>query len=253
MFKFIQIYNIYFKVQNLIYNTMKHISKYNNFSINESVDIMSDKQDIIDIIVDIIDDDKYSLTLHSPTGRAIKGDEIHTGKSIEFIPVYKAGNIRRSKFSLSANLNKDKTYDGFIELLSEMGVVIKRLKDLGWNLTKLSTLSTTANPDMNVDCDMQNAIYTFEKPDIEEEDPNFKPSKEGIKDLFSNIGLFATNIEIKFVGGKTKWEIYIEFESLEYDGDLSPRSIDDKIADLCDRIGAASYDYEDGYDVTIYW
>lgn len=252
MFKFLQIYNIYFKVQNLIYNTMKHISKYNNFFINESVDMMLDKQDIFDIIVDIIDDGKYNLTLHSPTGQAIRGDEIHTDRSIEFMPVYKAGNIRRSKFSLNLNLNKDKTYDGFIELLSEMGVVIKRLKDLGWNLTKLSTLSSTANPDNNVDCDMQNAIYTFEKPDVEEEDPNFKPSKEGIKELFKSIGLFATDIETKFVGGKPKWEIYVEFESLEYDGEL-PRNIDDRFDDLCDRIGATSYDYENGYDVTIYW
>jgi len=213
---------------------------------------MLEKQDIIDIIVDIIDEGKYSLTLQSPTGKPIRGDEVHTHRSIEFMPVYKAGNFRRSKFTLHVFLNKDKTYDDFIDLLTEMGVVIKRLKDLGWNLTKLDTESSTANPDDNKVCDILNASYVFEKPDVEEEDPHFKPNKEGIKSLFRDIGLIATDIDITFTGGVTKWKIYVEFDSLEYNGEV-PKNIDDRFSRLCDRIGAKQYDYEDGFYVTIYW
>lgn len=232
---------------------MRYISKYRSFLINESIDIDTDKQDIIDIIVDIIDEGKYKISLQSPTtSKIFVGSEVHDKEALkDFMPVYKAANIRRSKFNLNVFITKSKTYDALIELLSEMSVVIKRLKDLGWNLTKMDTDSMIADQDINVDCDIRGAFYTFEKPDVEEEDPNFKPTKAGVVKLFNDIGLEAKDVSIEFNNGK--WEINVEFESHEHDGEL-PRNIDDRFSRLVDRIGAKQYDYDEGsHEVTIYW
>lgn len=228
---------------------MKHISKYNNFLISENASDSSEKQDIIDIFSDIIDDGKYSISLSSPGYKKVSNVDLYTDDKF-FHPVYQAGNFKRSKFTLTVSSNGNKKYTDFISILSEMNSPISRLKDLGWNLTKLDTLSNISDPSLNVDCDILSVTYIFEKPDVKQIDPSFKPSYEGVRLLFNDIGLYTTSIQIKKIDhNDADWQIHVEFDPL---GDDIPKNIEELFSELCDRLGSF-YEYQDKYEVDIYF
>jgi hypothetical protein len=126
--------------------------------------------------------------------------------------------------------------EDFVKIVDEMQVTIARLQDLGWSFAKFDVTGFEGyNNDETPDAKFNTIDYKFKKTDKKIGDKKF--DVEQFKKYFSEkTGLHIKNIK------EYDDNIYVEFESIDFDGEL-PRNVDDRLERVAELYGFATFDY----------
>lgn len=224
---------------------MKKLLTFQNFeiqkndigkSIRESLDFTNDKNNIIDVFQDFIDDGEKIL-FRSANGNAEYGDYLKNNEKWQkFTPVMKSSNKIVSKFYVKLT-PKDDSYDRLIEIMNDMNTAIGRLGTDGWVMRDIQ-LKTGG-----VHCQSVKILsvdYTFERPYKVLDEPFTLPDEKTFKNIFeTKTGLVVIDLDID------ESETFVRFGSQSYDGSLpSEKWLDDKFEEICDIFGFQYYDYD---------
>jgi hypothetical protein len=211
---------------------MKYIKAYKLY---ESVNNEEVITDIVHIMSDIIDEHK-NLVFKSPRGNMSYNDYLSKNDNyINFKPISKAGNKLKSKFTIS--FNKIENYDKLAWLVSEMSIVIDRLKQDGWLLIKMDIVNT--NWEENKELYISNLDYHFSKstqkinddlPSAEEVADTFNSTVPGLRTKTNDVTIYDSFVEI-------------EFDSIQYDGEI-PNNVELYFDKMLDLLGFSEYEYD---------
>jgi predicted kinase len=211
------------------------VRKNDKYVIKESIDNKSVISDIVDCVLDLIEDG-YKITFKSTLGDMTYQQYLDGGG--DFQPVVNpTGGVEVSQFTIRFSTNeKFKTYEDFVKIVDEMQVTIARLQDLGWSFAKFDVTGFEGyNNDETPDAKFNTIDYKFKKTDKKIGDKKF--DVEQFKKYFSEkTGLHIENIK------EYDDNIYVEFESIDFDGEL-PRNVDDRLERVAELYGFATFDY----------
>jgi len=214
---------------------MKFISKYNNF-LNESTDNNDVVDSIVDTMLDFIDEGE-KISFYSASGNMNYNDYLDKNSNYQkFKPVLKAGNKIISKFNI-VYVPKNRSYDGVVELMDNMKSTIGRLGEYGWVLHDFVTKSTRGS-DYGLDCKIDYIEFIFTKADVILDDEEFElPDEDKLRESIEDMGIPIRGISVD------DSETIVEFDSNEYDGELSSEAwYEEKFETICDLFGFSSYD-----------
>lgn len=227
---------------------MKHLNKYNNFSVNEGQfeDDNRDKllPDLVDIVQDLIDDG-YNVWFESASGRINATDYSDKVDVSKFNPTFKAGNKIKNRFNIIINSSSAGNHidnEELSKIISEMTTVINRISDSGWEFDNFDISTARESNKENTNFRFTNIKYKFIKP--EEVTDAELPTVEEIKAKFANFGLNAEDIEYEIDANMC----HVGAESFAYNGEI-PEDIEDKLTRMIDELGFDYYEHElDGTD-----
>ena len=111
-----------------------------------------------------------------------------------------------------------------------MQVVIARLSDFGWSLVRFEPHSTEEQ-----EIKFHTIDFKFKKKDEKVGENKFDVT-EFKKHFSEQTSLYINNVYV------SDDNIYVEFDSIEFDGEL-PRNTDDRLERVADLYGFATYDY----------
>lgn len=217
---------------------MKFISKYNNF-LNESTDNNDVVDKIVETMLEFIDEGE-KITFYSASGNMNFNDYLEKNRNYQnFKPVLKAGNKIISKFNI-VYVPKNRSYDGVVEIMDNMKSTIGRLGEEGWTLYDFITKSTRGN-NYGLDCKIDCIEFIFTKADVILDDEEFElPDEDKLREAIENMG-----IPIRGSILVDDSETIVEFDSNEYDGELSSEAwYEEKFETICDLFGFGSFDLD---------
>jgi len=217
---------------------MKFISKYNNF-LNESTDNNDVVDSIVDTMLDFIDEGE-KISFYSASGNMNYNDYLDKNSNYQkFKPVLKAGNKIISKFNI-VYVPKNNSYDGVVEIMDNMKSTIGRLGDDGWVLNDFVTKSDKGDY-YGETCKVKYIEFIFTKADVILDDEEFElPDEDKLREAIEDMG-----IPIRGSILVDDSEITVEFDSNEYDGELSSEAwYEEKFETICDLFGFSSYDLQ---------
>ena len=206
------------------------VRKNDRYIIKESVDNKGVTAQIVDTMLDFIEDGYDVKFLSSRSGISYQQ---YLDGDIRFQPqIQTSSGVLVSQFFIRFFKNdKFKTYEDFVRICDEMQVVIARLSDLGWSLVKFEPYSTEEK-----EIKFHTIDFKFKKEDKKVGEKKF--DVEEFKKHFSEqTGLYVEHVK------EYDDNIYVEFESIEYDGEL-PRNTDDRLEKVADLYGFATFDYQ---------
>lgn len=204
--------------------------------VKESHDNKDDVDDIIDTMLDFIDEGE-NITFYSPHGEMKYTDYLSKNSKYDsFKPVFKGGNKIVSKFDIIYR-PKDQTYNGLIELMTNMQSTIGRLGDNGWALGEFNVKSEQTGFTYGKPVKIVYAQYTFTKADITIEEEEFTIDEDELRDYIESLGIAVRDIDV----GEDL--VTVDFGSYAYDGELNSEAwYDKKFMDVADIFGFAGYD-----------
>ena len=224
---------------------MKYLNKYNNFDlIKESLEEEKLKEflpDLFDILMDLYDSGKDVIIQSSMYRFRLRSymedgsEEMKRDISLNFKPIYKAGNKIRSNFKINVAVgNLD--YNKVNEITNDMVVINNRLSDLGWKMVdfKVEKVGSTFPGSIPQTIWLS---HEFEKPSITIEGQHI-PDENEVSDALYKIG----NLELQeySVDGNI---VYIGADSpFTMDGKIE--SGDKEIKKMADVLGFSSFEYE---------
>lgn len=214
---------------------MKFISRYNNF-LNESTDNNDVVDSIVDTMLEFIDEGE-KISFYSASGNMNYNDYLDKNSNYQkFKPVLKAGNKIISKFNI-VYVPKNNSYDGVVEIMDNMKSTIGRLGDDGWVLNDFVTKSDKGN-NYGETCKVKYIEFIFTKADVILDDEEFElPDEDKLREAIEDMG-------IPIIGSilVDDSETIVEFDSNEYDGELSSEAwYEEKFETICDLFGFSSY------------
>ena len=215
---------------------MKFISKYNNF-LNESTDNNDVVDKIVETMLEFIDEGE-KISFYSASGNMNFNDYLEKNRNYQnFKPVLKAGNKIISKFNI-VYVPKNNSYDGVVEIMDNMKSTIGRLGDDGWVLNDFVTKSDKGN-NYGETCKVKYIEFIFTKADVILDDEEFElPDEDKLREAIEDMG-----IPIRGSILVDDSETIVEFDSNEYDGELSSEAwYEEKFETICDLFGFSSYD-----------
>ena len=215
---------------------MKFISKYNNF-LNESTDNNDVVDKIVETMLEFIDEGE-KISFYSASGNMNYNDYLDKNSNYQkFKPVLKAGNKIISKFNI-VYVPKNRSYDGVVEIMDNMKSTIGRLGEYGWVLYDFVTKSTRGN-DYGLDCKIDYIEFIFTKADVILDDKEFElPDEDKLREAIEGMG-----IPIRGSILVDDSETIVDFDSNEYDGELSSEAwYEDKFEKICDLFGFGSFE-----------
>ena len=206
------------------------VRKNDRYVIKESVDNKGVTSQIVDTMLDFIEDG-YDIKFLSSGMGGITYQQYLDG-DVRFQPqMQMSGGVLVSQFFIRFFKNeKFNSYEDFVRICDEMQVVIARLSDLGWSLVKFEPYSTEEK-----EIKFHTIDFKFTKKDERVGEKKF--DVEEFKKHFSE----QTALYIEHVKEYDD-NIYVEFDSIEYDGEL-PRNTDDRLERVKELYGFATYDY----------
>jgi predicted kinase len=206
------------------------VRKNDRYIIKESVDNKGVTAQIVDTMLDFIEDG-YDIKFLSSGMGGITYQQYLDG-DVRFQPqMQTSSGVLVSQFFIRFFKNdKFKTYEDFVRICDEMQVAIARLSDLGWSLVKFEPYSTEEK-----EIKFHTIDFKFKKEDKKVGEKKF--DVEEFKKHFSEqTGLYVEHVK------EYDDNIYVEFESIEYDGEL-PRNTDDRLEKVANLYGFAYFDY----------
>ena len=206
------------------------VRKNDRYVIKESVDNKGVTSQIVDTMLDFIEDG-YDIKFLSSGMGGITYQQYLDG-DVRFQPqMQMSGGVLVSQFFIRFFKNeKFNSYEDFVRICDEMQVVIARLSDLGWSLVKFEPYSTEEK-----EIKFHTIDFKFTKKDERVGEKKF--DVEEFKKHFSE----QTALYIEHVKEYDD-NVYVEFDSIEYDGEL-PRNTDDRLERVKELYGFATYDY----------
>lgn len=207
------------------------VRKNDRYIIKESVDEKDVTSQIVETMLDFIEDG-YDIKFLSPGMSGMSYQQYLDGNIIFQPKMQMSGGVLVSQFFIRFFKNdKFKTYEDFVRICDEMQVVIARLSDLGWSLVKFEPYSTE-----------EQEIIKFHTIDFK-----FKKKDERVGEKKFDTNEFRANFEhhtsLLLLDVKEHDDnVYVEFDSIEYDGEL-PRNTDDRLERVKELYGFATYDY----------
>ncbi len=210
------------------------VRKNDRYVLKESVDNKNSTDQIVETMLDLIEDG-YDIKFISHTGSMTYQQ-------------YLDGQLMQSQFKLSSGVltyqfiirftknEKFKSYEDFVRICDEMQVVIGRLSDLGWSLSKFNVDSFEGyNNEELPEAKFNYIEFKFKKKDEKVSENKF--DVEEFKKHFSEqTGLYIDNVK------EHDDNVYVEFDSIDYDGEL-PRNVDDRLERVAELYGFATFDY----------
>ncbi len=238
---------------------MKYIKKYKIFElagdssvagnplyknrIDESKSDVSDEniiEDVVFIMQDIIDDYR-NIKFTSINSDPISVDDIYNKSSNlnNYKTTIRTGGVLRSKFGVDFGFIEG-GYEKYVSILSDMISVIRRLKDIGWDIDRLDDVFRA---------DGFQIYYQFTKPDVIVNEYKFdKNEKEKLEQAFEDRSLSIEEIDEE-EGDYENW-LKIRFSTHAYSGELSSYDVmNRKFEWICDVMGFESYAYDNEYYV----
>ena len=142
-----------------------------------------------------------------------------------------------SQFTIKFVKNeKFNNYEDFVRICDEMQVTIARLSDMGWSFAKFNVNGFEGyNNDESPEAKFNEIEFKFKKKDEKSGEKKF--DVEEFKKHFSD----KTSLYVKDVTEHDD-NVYVEFDSIEYDGEL-PRNTDDRLERVKELYGFAHFDY----------
>jgi predicted kinase len=207
------------------------VRKNDRYVIRESVDNKDVTSKIVETMLDFIEDG-YDIKFLS-SGMGGMTYQQYLDGDVRFQPqMQMSGGVLVSQFFIRFFKNeKFNNYEDFVRICDEMQVVIARLSDLGWSLVKFEPYSTE-----------EQEIIKFHTIDFK-----FKKKDEKSGERKFDINEFRANFEHHtslHILDVTEHDdnVYVEFDSIEYDGEL-PRNTDDRLERVKELYGFATFDY----------
>ena len=209
------------------------VRKNDRYIIKESVDNKVVATQIVETMLDFIEDG-YDIKFISNSGGRVQGItyQQYLDGDVRFQPqMQMSGGVLVSQFFIRFfKSEKFNSYEDFVRICDEMQVVIARLSDLGWSLVKFEPYSTE---------EKEIKFHTI--------DFKFKKEDEKVGEKKFDTNEFKTNFEhhtsLLLLDVKEHDDnVYVEFDSIEYDGEL-PRNTDDRLERVKELYGFATYDY----------
>ena len=208
------------------------VRKNDRYIIKESVDNKGVARQIVDTMLDIIEDG-YDIKFLSNNGR-VQGItyQQYLDGDVSFQPqIQMSSGVLVSQFWIRFFKNeKFNSYEDFVRICDEMQVVIARLSDFGWSLVRFEPHSTEEQ-----EIKFHTIDFKFKKKDEKVGENKFDVT-EFKKHFSEQTSLYINNVYV------SDDNIYVEFDSIEFDGEL-PRNTDDRLERVADLYGFATYDY----------
>ena len=208
------------------------VRKNDRYIIKESVDNKGVARQIVDTMLDIIEDG-YDIKFLSNNGR-VQGItyQQYLDGDVSFQPqIQMSSGVLVSQFWIRFFKNeKFNSYEDFVRICDEMQVVIARLSDFGWSLVRFEPYSTEEQ-----EIKFHTIDFKFKKKDEKVGENKFDVT-EFKKHFSEQTSLYINNVYV------SDDNIYVEFDSVEFDGEL-PRNTDDRLERVKDLYGFATYDY----------
>ncbi len=203
--------------------------------VKESVNTKEAVDEIIETMLDFIDEGE-NITFYSPHGDMKYTDYLSKNSKYDsFKPVFKGGNKIVSKFDIIYR-PKDQTYNGLIELMTNMQSAIGRLGDNGWALGEFNVKSEQTGFTYGKPVKIVYAQYTFTKADVTV-DEEFTIDEDELRDYIVSLGIAVRDIDVD------EDLVTVDFGSNSYDGELNSEAwYDKKFMDVADIFGFAGYD-----------
>ena len=210
------------------------VRKNDRYVIKESVDNKNSTDQIVETMLDFIEDG-YDVKFISHSGSMTYQQ-------------YLDGILMRSQLKLSSGVlvsqfsikfiknEKFKSYEDFVRICDEMQVAIARLSDIGWSFAKFNVngFEGYAN-DESPEAKFNEIEFKFKK-----KDEKLGERKFDTNEFRAN---FEHHTSLHILDVKEHDDnVYVEFDSIEYDGEL-PRNTDDRLERVKELYGFATYDY----------
>lgn len=207
------------------------VRKNDRYIIKESVDNKGVARQIVDTMLDIIEDG-YDIKFLSNNGRVQATYQQYLDGDVSFQPqMQMSSGVLVSQFWIRFFKNeKFNSYEDFVRICDEMQVVIARLSDFGWSLVRFEPHSTEEQ-----EIKFHTIDFKFKKKDEKVGENKFDVT-EFKKHFSEQTSLYINNVYV------SDDNIYVEFDSIEFDGEL-PRNTDDRLERVKDLYGFATYDY----------
>ena len=207
------------------------VRKNDRYIIKESVDNKGVTRQIVDTMLDIIEDG-YDIKFLSNNGRVQATYQQYLDGDVSFQPqMQMSSGVLVSQFWIRFFKNeKFNSYEDFVRICDEMQVVIARLSDFGWSLVRFEPHSTEEQ-----EIKFHTIDFKFKKKDEKVGENKFDVT-EFKKHFSEQTSLYINNVYV------SDDNIYVEFDSIEFDGEL-PRNTDDRLERVADLYGFATYDY----------
>jgi predicted kinase len=243
------VYNIDGKYKFMKYEDGKilkrKVDKY--VALKESVST-EDEFDIEDVMLYVIDlvDAGYRLEFSSIDGINLKTEDIQNKSDAfkKFNLTSKLYSKIKSKFTitiLGKNGQQDRhvSFKEFEDIISIMGVSTQHFKSKGWTLNDFRI----SKNDWEGEVTFNTVSFTYTKPDQEikvERDKSLEKSISTFKIIraFENKGIYIEARDIVYYDG------YIQIQ--RYDVNEREASIEDRLYDVCDLLGAGEWEWENG-------
>lgn len=210
------------------------VRKNDRYVIKENVNLENEVGKIVETMLDFIEDG-YDIKFISHSGSMTYQQ-------------YLDGILMQTHFKLSSGVlvsqftvkfiknDKFNNYEDFVRICNEMQVTIARLSDMGWSFVKFIVNGFEGYDNDESPMAKFNEIeFKFKKKNEKSGEKKF--DVEEFKKHFSE----QTSLYVKDV---TEYDdnVYVEFDSIEYDGEL-PRNTDDRLEKVKELYGFATYDY----------
>jgi hypothetical protein len=143
-----------------------------------------------------------------------------------------------SQFSIKFIKNeKFNNYEDFVRICDEMQVIIARLSDIGWSFAKFNVngFEGYAN-DESPEAKFNEIEFKFKKKDEKSGERKFD-TNEFRANFDHHTSLHILDVK------EYDDNVYVEFDSIEYDGEL-PRNTDDRLERIKELYGFAHFDYQ---------
>jgi len=206
------------------------VRKNDRYIIKESVDNKGVARQIVDTMLDLIEDG-YDIKFLSSGMGGVTYQQYLDG-DVNFQPqMQMSGGVLVSQFWIRFFKNeKFNSYEDFVRICDEMQVVIARLSDFGWSLVRFEPYSTEEQ-----EIKFHTIDFKFKKKDEKVGENKFDVA-EFKKHFSEQTSLYINDVYV------SDDNIYVEFDSVEYDGEL-PRNTDDRLERVAELYGFAHFDY----------
>jgi len=207
------------------------VRKNDRYVIKESVDNKNSTDQIVETMLDFIEDG-YDIKFLS-SGMGGMTYQQYLDGDVRFQPqMQMSGGVLVSQFFIRFFKNeKFNNYEDFVRICDEMQVVIARLSDLGWSLVKFEPYSTEEQEIIK----FHTIDFKFKKKDEKSGERKFDTNEFRVN--------FEHHTRLHILDVKEHDDnVYVEFDSIEYDGEL-PRNTDDRLERVKELYGFATYDY----------
>ena len=211
------------------------VRKNDRYVLKESVDNKNSTDQIVETMLDFIEDG-YDVKFISHSG-SMTYQQYLDGILMQSQLKLSSG-VLVSQFTIKVIKNeKFNNYEDFVRICDEMQVVIARLSDIGWSFAKfnVNSFEDYANDD-SPEAKFNEIEFKFKKKDEKSGERKFDTNEFRVNfDHHTSLHI----LDVKEYDDN----VYVEFDSIEYDGEL-PRNTDDRLERVKELYGFAHFDYQ---------